>query len=532
MTAGMIIDEKDFFREATIRICGSLEIEKALHQCLVYISEFIPADQMSFHVYHQEQGVVETVAHADLNSGKAMSVRTPLPPEGRRQVEEQRSVRIRIIDRLGDDPVTGPVAAKMKASDLSAVVMDLVLEKTMLGVFSIFSHPGERFNKNHIRFLSLLNRPCAIALTNSLRYRELRKLRDLLADDNRYFQDELRRLSGEDLIGSEFGLKGVMEMVRQVAPLDSPVLLLGETGTGKEVIANAIHNSSRRKQGPFIKVNCGAIPETLMDSELFGYEKGAFTGALSQKRGRIERADGGTLFLDEIGELPGEAQVRLLRVLQEKEIDRLGGTRSVNVDIRIIAATHRNLESMIDKGEFRADLYFRLRVFPILIPPLRERKTDIPALVRHFILKKSHEMKRLIIPDLAPGAIDRLMAYHWPGNIRELENATERSLILNPGNTLFFKEIGSRISSTNKQDRFKDNTKTGESLELDAVVCRHIKKIMNMCGNRVEGEHGAAKILNINPSTLRKRMKKLGIPFGRKAANRFGSSSKGDDSCR
>ncbi|MDM8537433.1 sigma-54 dependent transcriptional regulator [Desulfobacterales bacterium HSG17] len=513
----MIIDEKDFFREATIRMCGSLEIEKALHQCLVYISDFIPADQMSFHVYHQEQGVVETVAHADLKSGRAMSIRTPLPPEGRSQVEKQRSVRIRVIERLGDDPVTGPVARNLKSSDLSAVVMDLVLEKTMLGVFSVFGKAGARFNKKHVSLISLINRPCAIALTNSLRYRELRKLRDLLADDNRYFQDELRRMSGEDVIGSDFGLKGVMEMVRQVSPMDSPVLLLGETGTGKEVIANAIHNSSRRKHGPFIKVNCGAIPETLMDSELFGYEKGAFTGALSQKRGRIERAHGGTLFLDEIGELPVEAQVRLLRVLQEKEIDRLGGTGSVNVDIRIIAATHRNLESMIDKREFRADLYFRLRVFPILIPPLRERKTDIPALVRHFILKKAHEMKRLIIPDLASGAIDRLMAYQWPGNIRELENATERSLILNPGNILFFKEIGTRISSKCEPDTFEDDTKSGESFELDTVMSQHIKKVMNICNNRVEGEQGAARLLNINPSTLRKRMKKLGIPFGRKA---------------
>ncbi len=219
---------------------------------------------------------------------------------------KQRSVRVRIIDRLGDDPVTGPVAEKLKASDLSAVVMDLVLEKRMLGVLSVFCTPGKKFDSEHIRLLCLLNKPFAIALTNSLRYRELLKLRDMLADDNRYLQDELRRLTGEEVIGSDFGLREVMEMVRRVAPLNSPVLLLGETGTGKEVIANAIHKSSLRKDGPLIKVNCGAIPETLMDSELFGYEKGAFTGALSRKRGRIERAHRGTLFLDEIGELSSE----------------------------------------------------------------------------------------------------------------------------------------------------------------------------------------------------------------------------------
>ncbi len=245
-----------------------------------------------------------------------------------------------------------------------------------------------------LQLIGTINEPFAVALTNSLRYRELQKLRDLLADDNRYLQDELRRMVGEDVIGADFGLKSVMDLVRQVAPLDSPVLLLGETGSGKEVIANAIHKASLRRQAPFIKVNCGAIPPTLMDSELFGHEKGAFTGALSQKRGRIERANTGTLFLDEIGELSLEAQVRLLRVLQEKEIERVGGSGPIAVDIRIIAATHRNLEKMMRIGAFREDLYFRLRVFPIAIPPLRSRMMDLPALVQYFIQKKTREMKR------------------------------------------------------------------------------------------------------------------------------------------
>ncbi|QTA87612.1 sigma-54 interaction domain-containing protein [Desulfonema magnum] len=520
----MTTDEKHFFREATLRICESLEIEKALHQCLLYIREFIPAEQMNFHVYHRDQGVVETVARATSKSGEAMSVRSPLAEEGRRQVVKQRSIRVRIIDRLGDDPVTGPVAEKLNASDLSGVVMDLVLEKTMLGVLSVFCTPGKKFDPGHIRLLYLLNKPFAIALTNSLRYRELMKLRDLLADDNRYLQDELQRLTGEEVIGSDFGLKEVMEMVRRVAPLDSPVLLLGETGTGKEVIANAIHKSSLRKDGPLIKVNCGAIPETLMDSELFGYEKGAFTGALSRKRGRIERAHRGTLFLDEIGELPAEAQVRLLRVLQEKEIDRVGGTAPVKVDIRVIAATHRDLEGMADQKKFRADLYFRLGVFPILIPPLRERKTDIPALVQHFILKKSREMKRATVPSPAPNALDRLMAYHWPGNIRELENTVERSLILNPGDVLLFKEVSARVKSAFTMRNVHNHMKTEESMELDAVMSGHIRRVLDMCGGRVEGERGAARVLNIHPSTLRKRMKKLGIPFGRKTGKRISST--------
>jgi transcriptional regulator with GAF, ATPase, and Fis domain len=513
----MTMDEKEFFREATLRICGSLEIEKALWQSLIYIREFMPAGQMSFHVYHRDLGIVETVAHATPDAGEAMSLRSPLSPKARRQVDAQRSIRVRVIDRLGDDPVTSPVAGRLGARDLSGVVMDLVLERKMLGVFSVFNNGREKFNAHHVRLLSLLNEPCAVALTNSMRYRELMTLRDLLADDNRYLQDELRRLSGEDVVGADFGLKEVMELVRQVAPLDSPVLLLGETGTGKEVIAGAIHKSSARKDGPFITVNCGAIPETLLDSELFGYEKGAFTGALSQKRGRIERAHGGTLFLDEIGELPAEAQVRLLRVLQEKEIDRIGGSGPVKVDIRVIAATHRDLEEMMELRKFRHDLYFRLRVFPIVLPPLRERKTDIPALVQHFILKKSREMKRLVVPSPTPEAIDRLMAYHWPGNVRELENAVERSLILNPGNRLFFNEIGTRLVQKPPGGRHPRAPGPDDALALDEAVACHIRRVLDMCGGRVEGERGAARLLNIKPSTLRKRMGKLGVPFGRKA---------------
>lgn len=513
----MTTDEKEFFREATLRICSSLEIEKALWQSLMYIRDFMPAQQMSFHVYHRDLGIVETVAHATIDAGEAMSIKSPLSSKARKQVEIQRSIRVRVIDRLGDDPVTSPVAGRLGALDLSGVVMDLVLEKKLLGVLSVFNNGREKFNSDHVRLLSLLNEPCAVALTNSMRYREVMTLRDLLADDNRYLQDELRRMSGEEVVGADFGLKGVMEMVRQVAPLDSPVLLLGETGTGKEVIAGAIHKSSPRKDGPFIKVNCGAIPETLMDSELFGYEKGAFTGAVVQQRGRIERAHGGTLFLDEIGELSAEAQVRLLRVLQEKEIDRVGGSYPIKVDIRIIAATHRDLEEMMALRKFRHDLYFRLRVFPIVIPPLRERKIDIPALVQHFILKKSREMKRLVVPSPTPDAIDRLMAYHWPGNVRELENVVERSLILNTGDRLFFNEIGARLMGKSPESRLPQSAETDESMTLDEMVSRHIRRVLDRCGGRVEGDHGAARLLGVHPSTLRKRMAKLGIPFGRKA---------------
>ncbi len=510
------MDTNEFFRESTLRICSSLDIEKAMQQCLHFWVNYIPASRMCFHIYDRASGIVETVAMASLNSSEAMTLRTPLSRRGQRQVEEQRSSRTKLVPRMGDDAVAGPVVSYFKAEDLSGLLLDLALEKQFIGTVSVFGKPGKRFNQAHVNLVSLLNRPFAIALANSLRYRELRKLRDMLADDNRYLRDELRQMAGEEVVGADRGLKQIMEMIRQVAPLESPVLLLGETGVGKEVLANAIHNLSTRRNGPFIRVNCGAIPNTLMDSELFGHEKGAFTGALTRKRGRFERANGGTIFLDEVGELSLEAQVRLLRVLQDKTIERVGGTETITVDIRVIAATHRNLEQLLTEGAFREDLYFRLRVFPVVIPPLRQRVEDIPSLVQYFIGKKAREMKISTLPDVAPGVLDRLIRYPWPGNARELENAVERALILSRGAPLEFNDIsvGAVPTGGNALPTQKD---LEAPLDLDVVMVRHIKKVVHLCHGRIEGEKGAARMLNIHPSTLRKRMRKLGIPFGRKA---------------
>jgi transcriptional regulator with GAF, ATPase, and Fis domain len=335
----------------------------------------------------------------------------------------------------------------------------------------------------------------------------------MLVDDNLYLHQELRRLSGDEIIGGDFGLKRVMELVRQVAPLNSPVLLLGETGAGKDLIANAIHYLSPRRDGPFIMVNCGAIPETLIDSELFGHERGAFTGAITQKRGRFERANHGTIFLDEIGELPSQAQVRMLRVLHSKEIERVGGSESITVDIRIIAATHRNLEEMVKANQFREDLWFRLNVFPIKIPPLRERKEDIPALVHHFIERKSKELRLLKLPTSSHGAIDRLMAYSWPGNVRELENVIERAMILSKNGPLTFDHLVP-LSQDHEASVFQ--AQEIEPLKLDEVVSRHIQQVLKMTRGKVHGPGGAAELLGINPSTLRNRMDQLGIPYGRR----------------
>jgi transcriptional regulator with GAF, ATPase, and Fis domain len=252
-----------------------------------------------------------------------------------------------------------------------------------------------------------------------------------------------------------------------------------------------------------------------MDSELFGHEKGAFTGALFQKRGRFERAHGGTIFLDEIGELTPGAQIRMLRVIQEKEIERVGGTETHQVDIRVIAATHRNLEVMLTEGKFREDLYFRLKVFPVLIPPLRKRRADIPALVQHFMMKKARELGLVEIPTLAVGVIDKLMNYSWPGNVRELQNAVERALILSKGVPLVFDDIGDTVLNTSTTMPPVNNI---EMSALDHVVSNHIRRTLDATGGQVDGKEGAAKLLKMNSSTLRSKMRKLGIPFGRKGA--------------
>jgi transcriptional regulator with GAF, ATPase, and Fis domain len=509
----MDVDEKEFFREATLRICGSLEIEKALWNCFMYVREFIPAQQ-AFLTYHDPNlGVVKVLAAATTKGGRRTDLQVHIPTEVRTPVVRGELPDVIVVDRAETHPIF-KYALDVVDRNSSVLAMRLLVEGNFVGALHLLDKGPGRYTQEHARLLALLNDPCAIALSNTLRHQEVLELKDLLTDDNRYLQGELRRLAGEEVIGAEFGLKGVMEMVRQVAPLSSPVLLLGETGTGKEVIASAIHNRSPRNVGPFIKVNCGAIPETLMDSELFGHERGAFTGALSQKRGRFERAHGGTIFLDEIGELPLEAQVRLLRVLQEKEIERVGGTRSIKVDIRVIAATHRDLEAMLKQSRFREDLYFRLKVFPIAIPPLRERMADLPALLQYFMQRKSREMGLRGIPSLATNALDRLMAYHWPGNVRELENAVERALILSKGNPLTFNDLkvtpaADAVRTAPLQDE--------QTLQMDVVMSRHIRQVLTMTGGRVEGEKGAARLLGIKPNTLRHRMTKLGIPFGRKA---------------
>jgi DNA-binding NtrC family response regulator len=312
----------------------------------------------------------------------------------------------------------------------------------------------------------------------------------------------------EELVGSTPGLGRVRELISQVAPTDSTVLIQGETGTGKELVARAIHAASGRRERALIKLNCAALPRELVESELFGHEKGAFTGAVAQRRGRFELADGATLLLDEVGELPLEAQAKLLRVLQEHEFERVGGARCLRSDVRVIAATNRDLSSEVASGRFRADLYYRLNVFPIHVPPLRERRDDIPLLIEHFAGKTARRLGRRS-RGVSAAFVARARAYGWPGNIRELENLVERAMITSPDGVLDGSEF---LAPSDVTPCAADLAPAVSSAgALDEVERAHIRRVLEDTGWVIEGEGGAARILGLNPSTLRGRLRKLGI---------------------
>ncbi len=356
---------------------------------------------------------------------------------------------------------------------------------------------GSGEHANQRRFDQVTSYSSALELA----YREIAELKDKLAQQKLYLEDEIRgEMDFEGIVGQSSALRHVLNLVETVAPSDSTVLLLGETGTGKELIARAIHERSRRKDRTFVKLNCAAIPTGLLESELFGHERGAFTGAIAQKTGRMELADQGTLFLDEVGDIPTEIQPKLLRALQEREFERLGSNRTKQVDVRLVAATNRDLNQMMENREFRSDLYYRLNVFPIRIPPLRERPEDVPLLVRYFAQKYGRRMQKQI-ESISTAALRKLSSWHWPGNIRELENFIERSVILTRGS-----ELQVPVSGLSNNGKSIPVVGTREANERDEIV-----RILKVTNGRVGGPDGAAARMDIKRTTLISRLKKLGI---------------------
>jgi formate hydrogenlyase transcriptional activator len=359
-----------------------------------------------------------------------------------------------------------------------------------------------------VHFLQLIVNQVAVAVENALAFQEIEALKDKLAKEKAYLEEEVRtEHEFGDIIGESPALLSVLKKVATVAPTDSTVLVYGETGTGKELIARAVHDLSPRKGRTFVKLNCAAIPTGLLESELFGHEKGAFTGAISQKLGRFELANQGTLFLDEVGDIPLELQPKLLRVLQEQEFERLGGTRTIRVNVRLVAATNRELGQMAADSRFRNDLYYRLNVFPLLLPPLRERPDDIPSLVRHFTQRFARRMGRRI-ETISTAVMDALVRYPWPGNVRELQNVIERAVILSPGSTLMVSLADLQVTPAQTATAAPVTTAPVKLIEAER---EHILSALTSTRWVVGGPQGAAARLGMKRSTLHWKMKKLGI---------------------
>jgi formate hydrogenlyase transcriptional activator len=417
-------------------------------------------------------------------------------------------------------PFTGwlnyPIVQRAVSEGLkSFCFLPLISRSRAIGVLVLGRLRDDAFSEADISFLSQVANQIALAVENALAYREIRELKEQLSREKLYLEDEIRtEMNFAQIIGSSTSLRKVLKIVETVAPTDSTVLIYGETGTGKELIARAIHDLSARRSKPFVKLNCAAIPTGLLESELFGHEKGAFTGAIAQRIGRFEVADGGTIFLDEIGEIPLELQTKLLRVLQEREFERLGSSHTLRTNARLIAATNRDLEAMVAEQKFRSDLFFRLNVFPVHVPPLRERQGDIPLLVRHFTQQYSRRMKKAM-ETIPSAAMDALCRYHWPGNIRELQNVIERAVIISAGPALSVDVADLKFPKvTHPEERtVAPNSAANGALHhlLEQTERQQILQTLKQCDWVVAGPHGAAARLGMNRSTLQVRIRKLRI---------------------
>ncbi len=510
--------------------CRNVEIHESTRRIAALLLPHVPLSRMLVRRIRLDSACVETVAvGAFANEPTARLTRTPCSPDQVKRLLTWCQAGRSLYCARADLP---PAIRRLVPASASTEVWIGPLQGSdgPRGVLIFVPRAGSRFADAAVQLLSLLLEPLSVALENDGQLHKMIQLREAAEADRRALLTKLGRNNvTAPIVGADAGLQTVMERVSLVAGSDVPVLLFGETGTGKEVIARAIHNKSPRAPGPFIRVNCGAMPPELIDSQLFGHEKGSFTGAIDLRKGWFERADGGTLFLDEIGDLPLAAQVRLLRVLEDEALERVGGQRSVRVDVRIVGATHRDLAAMVRSNEFREDLWHRLVVFPIFIPPLRERPRDIGPLACHFAEKAATRFGlALAMPTVED--IHRLMSYTWPGNVRELAAVIDRAALLGIGRRLdVATALGavpsptSTVADTSAANAGSPSKRTyppvatspSGSTEhtLDEAMRVHIETALRASCGRVEGPLGAAARLNINPNTLRSRMRRLGIDW-------------------
>jgi transcriptional regulator with GAF, ATPase, and Fis domain len=461
---------EEFSRE----VVTSRNAKSSLNRIYRFCRKFMPVDFLNLPIFDPGQGILHYKAFVSDDGVLAVDEKVRLSGSSREQAERYLDEKIIRIDNTHREPLTIDVVNRLGIKEVASTLFILVpLEGKRYGVLGLIAWGESRYNEQHLQIMERIYTPLAGIISQILAHFEVSSEKERLAIENKEFKKRL----GYRIIGADTGLKEVMSQIEKIANLDIPVLLTGETGVGKEVIANAIHNFSTRVDGPMVGFNCGAIPENLIESELFGYEKGAFTGAHSQHHGYFEQADDGTVFMDEIGELSPGAQVTLLRFLQTMELRRIGGRRVISVDVRVVAATNRDIQALVQQGKFRTDLWYRLNVFPIHIPPLRERREDIPELARYFAGRQALEMNLPYAVTFAPEAMNQLKAYDWPGNIRELKNVIERTTLLHSGGTITHEDLAmvGCCSGTKAQ--------IGELATLAEIEKRHILFVYKETGH-------------------------------------------------
>jgi formate hydrogenlyase transcriptional activator len=489
-------------------LLANMDVRKLLSAIAASLSEVIPLDAATLGLYDEKTGnlMVQFLAVDDQN---AQQVEVRLPLDGSPAGRAFRTREPVLLDQIpGSDLAQG--AAHLTGIGMkSGCWVPLIHRDVAVGVLAVASRQERAFAQSELEMLVQVADQVAMAVSNAVVFRQIAELRDRLKQEKLYLEEEINLENRfEDIVGESGGLRQVLKQIETVAPTDATVLIQGETGTGKELLARAIHRLSGRSERTFVKVNCAAIPAGLLESELFGHEKGAFTGAIARKMGRVELAHEGTLFLDEVGELPLDLQPKLLRALQEREIERLGGNRAIPVNLRLIAATNRDLTQMVAEKQFRSDLYYRLKVFPIFSPPLRDRVGDIPVLVRHFVTSLSRRMGKNIatIPEQTMRALCR---WPWPGNIRELENFLERSVILTRGSELYVPLAELETKVAEEEEELERTNPSLQAAERD-----HILRVLRETGGQIGGSDGAAARLGLKRTTLNSKLKKLGIERG------------------
>ncbi len=501
----------------TSRITSNLDLREVLRAISANFREVMRCDGAGVWLPGEGAGTFKLYAFdAPVSKGFAKEeviITLPEDDPARRAFETMKPM-VATVDEIGWPGGGEGYRLAAAESVKSACFIPLVNRGRALGDLMIVRLTEGTFTAEDVDFLSQAAGQIAIAIENALAYREISELKDKLAQEKLYLEEEIRsEMNFAEIVGKSSALRKVLKRVETVAPTDSTVLIYGETGAGKELIARAIHDLSPRKSKAFVKLNCAAIPTGLLESELFGHERGAFTGAIAQRIGRFEVANGGTIFLDEIGEIPLELQTKLLRVLQEREFERLGSSRTLRTDARLIAATNRDLEAMVAEQKFRSDLFFRLNVFPIQVPPLRERHGDIPLLVRHFAQQFSKRMNKTI-DTISSATMEALSRYHWPGNIRELQNVIERAVITSTGPVLKVDVADLKISrSSSPAEKSSAQGSTNDALRnvLEETERQQILKALKQSNWVVAGPKGAAAKLGMKRSTLQLRMSKLGI---------------------